>query len=81
MRVMVFRLLWEQEVGGSNPLAPTNLRLEKVPGSEFRVHRFRDLWALSRLAGLSHPRYCPLTSDFFCLYLTFEPLNVEPLNL
>ena len=29
MRLMIFCLLWEQEVGGSNPLAPTSLRLER----------------------------------------------------
>jgi hypothetical protein len=33
-------LLWEQEVGGSNPLAPTNLRFK---GSRFRSSGFKGL--------------------------------------
>ena len=36
-RRLVARLLWEQEVGGSNPLAPTSLSLQKVLRSTVQV--------------------------------------------
>ena len=35
-RSLVARLFWEQEVGGSNPPAPTNARLADAPAGGYR---------------------------------------------
>ena len=40
-RSLEARLLWEQEVGGSNPLAPTNI--EFVLDRAFLLHRGNPL--------------------------------------
>ena len=46
-RSLVARLLWEQEVGGSNPLAPTSLSMDGTAGKGFVWIRY-DIRALRR---------------------------------
>ena len=51
-RSLEARLLWEQEVGGSNPLAPTNIR-----------HKINMIVTLYVLKGKAGKRYVGITNN------------------
>src|SRR5213083_212015 len=55
-RSLVAHLLWEQGVGGSNPLTPTTSRLENVCGNEDRGRLALVLGPVSRVLALGPRR-------------------------
>ena len=78
IEVNIYQLLWEQEVGGSNPLAPTNdfKHLERVrvePVLFFLIDRRWD----RRYSGMFHHFSRISCRIVFCLKRLKSPLRLD----
>ncbi len=76
-RSLAARLLWEQEVGGSNPLTPTTLNISDTPNKKGRL-----IESIKRPFFVTYLTYWNLyaTFDFFLLQSP-RPTRPEPIKI